>query len=276
MVATWIESPARGRHGGPVRAGLWSALVVGTHPVEAEQSVWLEISADDVPLGPLPAYWIENKGVNSFWHVPIPPQAVGARLRYRSAARHEGSEPVHSPHQDVMVRPNLPDRTDAEGAPTVGPEGLVGSRTMTAKVDARGATYDVYFPTVGLHSDVRPAEGDLPQSRSHFRSIVGGLAVGPRLDWFSERLSWNASQRYQGATNLLVTELSWRRGPVRVLATDFIVKGPDLPKSACGTDSPGQYLKRYPPPQRGHRRTSTPSSACTSRRRSTAASASPA
>ena len=41
---------------------------------------------------------------------------------------------------------------------------------MTARVDARGATHDIYFPTVGLHSDVRPAEGELPQSRSHFRT----------------------------------------------------------------------------------------------------------
>ena len=51
---------------------------------------------------------------------------------------------------------------------------------------------------VGLHSDVRPAEGDLPQSRSHFRAIVGGLAIGRRLDWFTERLSWEAFQHYQG------------------------------------------------------------------------------
>ena len=74
---------------------------------------------------------------------------------------------------------------------------------MEAKIDARGSTYDVYFPTVGLHSDVRPSEGDLPQSRSHFRAIVGGLAVGRRLDWFTERLSWEAFQHYQGATNLV-------------------------------------------------------------------------
>ncbi len=228
-----------------MRAGMWAALVVGTHPVEADQAVSLEICSDETPLGPLPAYWIENKGVHSFWHVPIPPQSVGARLRYRSVARHDGSEPVYSPFQDVMVRPNLPDRTDPVGSSHVGPEGLVGSRTMTAKVDARGSTYDIYFPTVGLHSDVRPAEGDLPQSRSHFRAIVGGLAVGRRLDWFSERLTWNALQRYQGATNLLLTELSWRRGQVRVMATDFVAKGPDLPRTAGNTESPGQYLKRY-------------------------------
>src|SRR5689334_3847769 len=112
MVATWIEAAARGRHGGPVRAGMWSAVVVGTHPIEADQEVYLEISADDVAFGPLPAYWLENKGVNGFWHVPIPPQAVGSRLRYRSVARGGDGEPGFSPGQDVVVRPNLPDRTE--------------------------------------------------------------------------------------------------------------------------------------------------------------------
>ena len=87
MVATWIEQAAKGRHGGPVRAGMWASVVVGTHPIEANQDVWLEIRVDDVALGPLPAYWVENKGVNSLWHVPIPPQGVGVRLRYRSGAK---------------------------------------------------------------------------------------------------------------------------------------------------------------------------------------------
>src|SRR2546423_948609 len=78
---------ASGRRGGPVEAGMWSAGVVGAPPPEAKQDVWLEISVDDVELGPLPAYWSENKGVTSLWHVPIPPQGVGARLHYRSSAR---------------------------------------------------------------------------------------------------------------------------------------------------------------------------------------------
>src|SRR5262245_49970107 len=162
MVSTWVETSARGRHGGPVRAGMWSTVVVGTHPIEADQEVVLEITADDVVLGPLPAYWLENKGVNSIWHVPIPPQSVGARLRYRSVARHGGTESAASPYQDVIVRPNLPDRTEAASVALTMPEGLVGNRMMTARVDGRGSTYDVYFPTVGLHSDVRPSEGDLP------------------------------------------------------------------------------------------------------------------
>ena len=245
MFSCWIEAAAKGRHGGPVRAGMWSAVVLGTHPIEDDQDVWLEISADDVELGPIPAYWIENKGVNSLWHVPIPPQAVGARLHYRSAARRGGGETVYSPYQDTMVRPNLPDRTESAEIVATSPEGLVGNRMMTAKVDARGSTYDVYFPTVGLHSDVRPGEGDLPQSRSHFRAIVGGLAVGRRLDWFTERLSWESFQHYQGATNLLVTELTWRSGPIRVWTTDFVAMGDSLPRTAGGTESPGQYLKRF-------------------------------
>lgn len=245
MLSTWIEAAAKGRLGGPVRAGMWSSVVVGTNPIEPNQEVWLEISADDIPLGPLPAYWLENKGANSLWHVPIPPQAVNVRLHYRSGARRNGTETAFSQYQHTVVRPNLPDRTESVELVPTGPEGLVGNRMMTVRVDARGSTYDVYYPTVGLHSDVRPAEGDLPQSRSNFRAIVGGLAVGRRLDWFNERHSWEAFQHYLGATNLLMTELSWRNGPVRVLITDFAVTGDCVPHTAGGMESPGQYVKRF-------------------------------
>ena len=105
MLATWIETAAKGRRGGPVRAGMWSAAVIGTHPVEDNQRVWLEILADDLDLGRIPAYWIENKGGNSFWHAPIPPQAVGVRLHYRSVAEHEGARD----------RPTAPTRTRSSG-----------------------------------------------------------------------------------------------------------------------------------------------------------------
>ncbi len=245
MLSTWIEAAAKGRLGGPVRAGMWSAVVVGTHPVEADQEVWIEVVADDVSIGRIPAFWLENKGVNSLWHAPIPPQPVNARLKYRAGARNNRAEENFSSYQEVIVRPNLPDNTENATAATAGPEGLVGNRMMTVRVDERGSTYDVYFPTVGLHSDVRPAQGDLPQSRSHFRGIVAGLAAGRRLDWFSERLNWEAYQHYQGATNLLVTDLDWRHGPIRVVTTDFVVLGPDLPRTAGGIESPGQYIKRF-------------------------------
>src|SRR4030088_3135378 len=126
MVATWIEKAAKGRLGGPVRAGMWSGVALGTHPNKTDKEVWVEISADDVILGPLPAYWIENKGINSLWHVPIPPQAVGARLQYRSGVRTRASESAYSPSQNTVVRPNLPDRTESPEIVAVGPEGLIG------------------------------------------------------------------------------------------------------------------------------------------------------
>ena len=237
MLSTWIEADAKGRHGGQVRAGMWSAVVVGTHPIAAGQEVWLELNADDDPIGPLPAFWLENKGVNSLWHVPIPPQAVNVRLHYRARAVCRG-ESASSRFQDTIVRPNLPWKAESPDSSSSNPEGLVGNRMMTVRVDSRGCTHDIYFPTVGLHSDVRPAEGELPRSRSHFRSIVAGLAIGRRLDWFGERLAWGAFQHYQGATNLLMTELNWRHGPIRVLATDFVAKGPCLPRTAGGTRRP--------------------------------------
>ncbi len=116
---------------------------------------------------------------------------------------------------------------------------------MTALVDHRGSTYDLYFPTVGLHSSVRPREGDLPHSRCHFRAIVGGLAVGRRLDWFTERAAWDPYQQYLGVTNLLTTKLSWRRGPINVMITDMAVMGDCLPTNAGREKSPGQYIKRF-------------------------------
>jgi hypothetical protein len=224
---------------------MWSTVVIGTHPIDASQRVWLEISADDVAFGPLPGFWLEDKGVNSLWHVPVPPHGVGARVKYRARAERTGGEIVYSPQQEVMVRPNIPDRVEVTGAAVTFPEALVGNRMMTVKVDGRGSTFDIFFPTVGLHSDVRPSEGDQPQSRSHFRTIMGGLAAGRRLDWFGERLAWESFQRYHGATNQLLTELRWRHGPVRVLLTDFVATGPDLPKTQGGAVSSGQYIKRF-------------------------------
>ncbi len=244
MLATWIEVPAKGRHGGQVRAGMWAAVVVGTHPIETDQEVWLELAADDVPLGPCPAYWIENKGVNSLWHVPIPPQAVNVRLHYRAVARCRGEHAV-STAQDSIVRPNPPEPINGTEPNQASVEGLVGNRMMTARVDARGGTLDVFFPTVGLHSHVRPASGEMPNSRSHFRGIQAGLAIDRRLDWFGEGLAWRAFQHYQGATNLLMTELTWRNGPIRVLLTDFVASGSILPRTADDKISPGQYLKRF-------------------------------
>ena len=236
---------------GPIRAGMWSAAVIGTHPVEDNQRVWLEILADDLDLGRIPAYWIENKAGNSFWHAPIPPQAVGVRLHYRSVAEHAGAEIAYSTYQDSIVRPNLPDRTESPDLLGATAEGLVGNRMMTVRIDGRGSTYDIYFPTVGLHSNVRPKEGDLPQSRSHFRAIVGGLAIGRRLDWFTERAAWESFQNYSGVTNLLTTELTWRHGPIRVLITDFVVMGDSLPKNAGQGEVAGPVHQAVPDHQRG-------------------------
>ena len=42
-----------------------------------------------------------------------------------------------------------------------------------------------------------------------------------------------------------MTELTWRNGPIRVLATDFVAMGDCLPRTAGGTESPGQYIKRF-------------------------------
>ncbi|MGP0066190.1 MAG: glycosyl hydrolase [Isosphaeraceae bacterium] len=245
MLATWIETAAKGRQGGPVRAGMWSSVVIRSHPVQDHQRAWLELTVGDLGLGLLPAYWIENSAGNSYWHAPVPPQAVGVRLHYRAIIERDGGECAQSAFQDTIVRPNLPDQSEASDSSVPIAEGLVGNRLMTGRVDERGSTYDVYFPTVGLHSFVRPREGDNPRSRTHFRSIIGGLAIRRRLDWFNERGAWDSFQQYQGATNLLTTKLTWRYGPIQVLVTDFVAMGECLPLNAGREKSPGQYIKRF-------------------------------
>jgi GH15 family glucan-1,4-alpha-glucosidase len=243
MLTSWIEAAASGRLGGPIRAGMWGTVVLGSHPADHQDTqCWLELIVDEESLGLLPAYWLEDRGVNSLWHAPVPPQRIGSRLRYRPIAIREGEPPAEGPWREFQVRPNLPDRTESSEPLTIG---LVGNRHMTARVDERAATFDLFFPTVGLHSNVRPAEGDLSNSRSHFRTIVGGLALGSRLDWFAERMSWDASQHYRPETNLLETEFRWRRGPVRVIAVDFAAMGPDFPRTGGGLESKGQYIKRF-------------------------------
>ena len=224
---------------------MWSTVVVGTHPVQSQQAVWLELSVDYKLLGILPGFWLENRGVNSLWHVALPPQAVGSRMRYRVVAHLADGERVFTPYQEVVVRPNLPMKTEQADTLSSYPEGLVGNRRMTVRIDHRGTTYDVYFPTVGLHSDARPLEGELSQSRLHFQAIQGGLAVGRRLDWFDERLAWESEQSYIGATNILQTQLKWRHGEVRVVATDLVAMGAGLPRTAGGNVAPGQYIKRF-------------------------------
>ena len=115
---------------------------------------------------------------------------------------------------------------------------------MTARVDGRGSTYDVYFPTVGLHSSVRPREGDNPRSRSHFRDHRrAGRGSSPGL--VHRARTWDSFQQYLGATNLLTTKLNWRYGPIQVLLTDFVAMGESLPLNAGNEKSPGQYLKRF-------------------------------
>ena len=196
--------------------------------------------ADDLPLGLLPAYWIENKAGNSFWYAPVPPQGVGTRLHYRAIVEREGGERGVSTYQDTIVRSNLPDRTESSASlaargrgarrqpPHDGPRRRRAARRMTSTSRRSG-----------LHSYVRPREGDNPQSRSHFRAIIGGLAVGERLDWFTERAAWDSFQQYQGATNLLTTKLSWRHGPIQVLQADFVAMGDCLPlERGPGADRP--------------------------------------
>ena len=209
MLATWIETAAKGRHGGPVRAGMWSAVVIGTHPIQDNQRVWLELTADDLQLGLLPAYWIENKGGNSFWHAPIPPQGVGVRLHYRAIVERDGGERGQSTYQDTIVRPNLPDRTEVD-------------RVAAARRPRGWSATDDDGPGRWPRLDLRRL---FSRPSASIRTSARGKATSRRAAGTSARSSaaWPSAagstgspsgrpgtrfQQYQGATNLLTTKLT--------------------------------------------------------------------
>ena len=161
MLATWIETAAKGRLGGPVRAGMWSTAVIGTHPIQDDQRVWLELSADDLFLGRLPAYWIENKGGNSLWIAPD--SAAGseesAALSLDRALRRGRDGREHVPGYD---RTPEPARSDRRGRCA----GL-GSRGTGRKPTDDGSG--------------RPSRLDLRPLLSDGRSAFLGPAAGRRL-----------------------------------------------------------------------------------------------
>ena len=61
-------------------------LTIGTWPIEADQSVWVEWVADDPKgnrtTGTVPAAWRFNTEVNSYWTAQLGPFADGDRLTY--------------------------------------------------------------------------------------------------------------------------------------------------------------------------------------------------
>ena len=245
-LATWIETAAKGRLGGPVRAGMWSAAVIGTHPVQDNQRVSLELAADESLLGTLPAYWIENKGGNSFWHAPIPPQAVGVRLHYRAIVERarRRARPERLPRHDRP--PNLPDRTESTDSLLArsrgaGRQPLDDGPGRRPRLDLRRlfSRRSACIRMFGPEKATCPRAAAISARSSAASRSAAGSTGSP------ERAAWEPYQQYQGATNLLTTKLTWRHGPIQVLITDFVAMGDCLPLNAGREKSPGQYIKRF-------------------------------
>lgn len=245
MHTTWIESPIQGRHGGPIRAGQWSFVVIGTHPVRVGQCVDLELLVNDHSYGTLPAYWLENKSGNSYWHVPVPPLGINSRIRYK-AISHDSEQGLLSQTHilHAIVRPNSPRNLAQSPVVQNVPEALVGNRRTTARIDSRSVTHDIYFPSVALHSNVRPSEGDSPQSRTHFRTIAAGIAETGQIDWMEDPV-WESRQSYEPGTAVLKTVMSHRDGLLRVFVTDLAVMSDPWPESESGPLVPALYFKRF-------------------------------
>ena len=185
MVATWIEQAAKGRHGGPVRAGMWSSVVVGTHPIEANQDVWLEISVDDVAARPAARVLDREQGGQQ----PLARADSAPGGRRPAPLSLGGAEPGVGaglqPAQDTIVRPNLPDRS--ESSEIVGPE----SRGAGRQPDDDGAGR-----RPGL--DLRPL---LPDRRHALRRPARRGRPGPRAGRTSARSSaaWRSAAGSTGS-----------------------------------------------------------------------------
>ena len=162
MVATWIEAAAKGRHGGPGPRG---DVVSGRRRHPSDRSRPGRLAGGD--------------GRSKFPSVLCPP--TGSRTRESTASGTSRSRPKpwecgsiialwrsHKGSETASARPRTrscdPTCLTVRNRPRSwrsGPEGLVGNRMMTVRVDARGSTYDVYFPTV--RSPLRrPAGGGGP------------------------------------------------------------------------------------------------------------------
>ena len=251
MQSTWIESGRQGAGGrtGPGRD------VVGRgdrHPPRSRRasSSGLRSRPTTSPSAGFPAYWTENRGVNSHWHVPIPPQAVGATapLSERAHRTQGDGEAVYSPHPE-HDRPAQPARA--------GPSRPRSSRSAPRRLDRQpdddrpgrrpGVDPGHLFPhgRASIPTSV-PAQGDLPQGRSHFRAIVGGLAIRrpPRLVHRAARLAGLPALPGGDQPPRHRTDLASRSGP-GLLMTDLVAMGDCLPRTDGGTASPGQYLKRF-------------------------------
>ena len=182
------------------------------------------------PLGLLPAYWIENKGGNSFWHAPIRPRASASGCITGRSSIAATATTAQSTYQDTIVRPNLPDRTEASRCPALGSRGL--GRQPADDGPGRCAGFDLRRlfshgrpPFVGPAQGGRPAAEPLSLSRDRRRpgASAGGSTGSPSGP------PGTRYQQYQGATNLLTTKLTWRYGPIQVLITDFVAMGDCLP-----------------------------------------------
>ena len=190
-----------------------------------------------------------------------PDPAAGGRgpaplsLGGASARVGDGLQPV--PGHDRPAQPSRPLRVgrDRRARPRGagrqpdddGPGRCAGARPTTSTSRPSACT-----PTSGPpRATCRRAARTSARSSAAWRSAAGstGSPSGSR---------WEAFQHYLGATNLLMTELTWRNGPIRVLITDFVVMGDCLPRTAGGTDVARPVHQAVPDQERGDRAAAGP------------------
>ena len=258
MVSTWIrrrEGPAAGPGGDVV------AVVVGTHPIEAGQDVWLEVTADDVPLGPVARLLAREQGGQQPLACADPApggSASGSTTdRRRSMPRvGAGDQPV--PGHDRPAEPARPRRVaEIVAVESRGP-GRQPDDDRPGRSPGGRPTTSTSRPSACTPTSA-PPDGDWPQSRSHFRAdrrrpggrpaarlvhraaLLGGVPALPGGDEPPDDRADLAERADPG--------------PGHRLRRDGRLRCPGRP---AGPLSPGQYIKRFRIDQRGDRAAAGP------------------
>ena len=125
ILATWIETAAKGRLGGPVRAGIWSAAVIGTHPVQDNQRVSLELAADDLFLGT--AAGLLDREQRGQQLLARPDSAPGASASGSIIARSSNAKMAIAPRVPTKTRSYVPTCRTAPSRSTRCSSGAEGS-----------------------------------------------------------------------------------------------------------------------------------------------------
>jgi alpha-amylase/alpha-mannosidase (GH57 family) len=106
----WHLTPETPRTPHHLNAGEQATVRIGTHPIEHEQSVWVDVrvfsAAGKEQYERVEAHWQQNEEHNSYWEAVIGPFADADRVLYRVHARN-ATEQASAPPVEFTVGPRI-------------------------------------------------------------------------------------------------------------------------------------------------------------------------